>query len=103
MTRLARYSLALLLLVTSLAYADSKTSPLLAEGQPVDWWFVFKFNTETLPGCGTSAQTAIRSSTANSDRRWLSIAPNRELAAAALGPQLSISAERPRFSAAGIG
>jgi hypothetical protein len=56
MTRSTRYSLAFLLLVTSFAYAQSKPSPLLAKGQPVDWWFVFKFNTETLPGCGGSAQ-----------------------------------------------
>jgi len=56
MTRLTRYSLAFLLLVTSFAYAQSTPSPLLAKGQPVDWWFVFKFNTDTLPGCAGSAQ-----------------------------------------------
>ena len=27
-------------------------TPLLKTGQPVDWWFVFKFNAETFPGCG---------------------------------------------------
>lgn len=29
--------------------------PLLAKGHPVDWWFVFKFNSATFPGCGGSA------------------------------------------------
>ncbi len=29
--------------------------PLLKAGQPVDWWFVFKFNTKAFPGCGGSA------------------------------------------------
>jgi len=33
-------------------------SPLLKKGQPVDWWFVFKFNTGALPGCADSAQRA---------------------------------------------
>jgi hypothetical protein len=27
-------------------------SPLLSAGQPVDWWFVFKLNSETFPDCG---------------------------------------------------
>ncbi len=26
--------------------------PLLEKGQPVNWWFVFKFNARTFPGCG---------------------------------------------------
>ena len=29
--------------------------PLLAKGHPVDWWFVFKFNSAAFPGCGTGA------------------------------------------------
>jgi hypothetical protein len=28
--------------------------PLLKEGQSAEWWFVFKFNTATLPGCADS-------------------------------------------------
>ncbi|HTS66239.1 MAG TPA: deoxyribonuclease II family protein [Candidatus Acidoferrales bacterium] len=32
--------------------------PLLSAGQPVDWWFVFKFNTKSFPGCGGTAQRA---------------------------------------------
>lgn len=34
--------------------ADAKSSapvPLLKQGQPVDWWFVFKLNTAAFPGC----------------------------------------------------
>ena len=31
-------------------------TPLLSVGQPVDWWFVFKFNAGTLPGCSGVAQ-----------------------------------------------
>jgi deoxyribonuclease II len=29
--------------------------PLLNAGHPVDWWFVFKFNSKAFPGCGGSA------------------------------------------------
>jgi len=43
--------------------ASSQTSnapltPLLKAGQPVDWWFVFKFNAASFPGCGDDAQRA---------------------------------------------
>ena len=31
-------------------------APLLETGQPVDWWFVFKFNSEAFPACGNGAQ-----------------------------------------------
>jgi len=58
MTRTIRSSLALLLLAAALAYSQSGPSPLLADGQSVDWWFVFKFNTESFPACGGSAQRA---------------------------------------------
>lgn len=33
-------------------------TPLLRKGQPVDWWFVFKFNTSSMPACSGSAQRA---------------------------------------------
>ena len=29
--------------------------PLVAQGKPVDWWFVFKFNAENFPGCDGEA------------------------------------------------
>ena len=32
--------------------------PLLKAGQPVDWWFVFKFNAGSFPGCSDVAQPA---------------------------------------------
>lgn len=31
---------------------DETPSPLLERGHPVDWWFVFKFNSKSFPGCG---------------------------------------------------
>lgn|GEM_PF-4688460 len=31
-------------------------APLLEKGHPVDWWFVFKFNAASFPGCGENAQ-----------------------------------------------
>jgi hypothetical protein len=30
-------------------------APLLAHGHPVNWWFVFKFNSAAFPGCSSSA------------------------------------------------
>ncbi len=32
--------------------------PMLAKGHPVDWWFVFKFNASTFPGCSAGATRA---------------------------------------------
>jgi hypothetical protein len=32
--------------------ATATPTPMLSAGKAVDWWFVFKFNSETLPGCG---------------------------------------------------
>jgi hypothetical protein len=37
------------------APSDSAPAPLLSTGHPVDWWFVFKFNTKAFPGCGGTA------------------------------------------------
>lgn len=34
----------------------SAPSPLLEKGHPVDWWFVFKFNAASFPGCGENGQ-----------------------------------------------
>jgi hypothetical protein len=36
-------------------YAADTPAPLLKQGQPVDWWFTFKFNTKAFPGCGGGA------------------------------------------------
>jgi hypothetical protein len=56
-----RGALVFALLVTSLLHAGttlgadapptSAPVPLLKKRQPVDWWFVFKFNTAVFPGC----------------------------------------------------
>jgi hypothetical protein len=35
--------------------ADDSPVPLLEKGHPVDWWFVFKFNSKSFPGCGGAA------------------------------------------------
>ena len=49
----------IVLLLAALAYGSTPPpSPLLANGQPVNWWFVFKFNSASFPGCGGSAQRA---------------------------------------------
>ena len=40
------------------AQPDSAPTPLLNKGQSVDWWFVFKFNTSSMPECSLSAQRA---------------------------------------------
>lgn len=37
--------------------AQEAVTPLLKTGQPVDWWFVFKFNAESFPGCGGAQRT----------------------------------------------
>ncbi len=51
----AAIGLALAALVLSLppiAYGQTDPTPLVASTQPVDWWFVFKFNTASFPQCG---------------------------------------------------
>jgi hypothetical protein len=37
----------------------SQPSPLLEKGHPVDWWFVFKFNAATFPGCSTAQRSCL--------------------------------------------
>jgi hypothetical protein len=39
------------------AHADPPT-PLLTKGHPVDWVFVYKFNSKSFPGCGTQASVS---------------------------------------------
>lgn len=34
---------------------DVAPVPLLEKGHPVDWWFVFKFNSKAFPNCGAGA------------------------------------------------
>jgi hypothetical protein len=40
------------------ASTTSPPAPLLSKGHPVDWWFVFKFNAQSFPGCGENVQRA---------------------------------------------
>ena len=40
------------------AQSSNALVPMLKSGQPVDWWFVFKFNTASLPSCRASAPRA---------------------------------------------
>lgn len=39
-----------------LAGAHDAPVPLLKEGKAVTWWFVFKFNSASFPGCGNATQ-----------------------------------------------
>src|SRR5579871_3301821 len=47
---------ALLCLCAGLLLAQDAPVPLLAPGQPVNWWFVFKFNAASFPECGGGIQ-----------------------------------------------
>ena len=61
---LAPLAFALLLLVSinpacgPSSPAPSAPVPLLSADHPVDWWFVFKFNSANFPGCGGAATRA---------------------------------------------
>jgi hypothetical protein len=47
------------LCMTSLAAQSANApTPLMKSGQAVNWWFVFKFNAGSFPGCGSGAQRA---------------------------------------------
>jgi hypothetical protein len=37
------------------ATAADSPAPLLSQGKPVDWWFIFKFNTASFPLCDNGA------------------------------------------------
>lgn len=44
----------------SAANSSNAPVPLLTEGHPVDWWFVFKFNSAKFPGCtGGATRTCL--------------------------------------------
>ena len=52
--------------IANIGYAQDPTAspvaeiaapaPLLSKGHPVDWWFVFKFNAKSFPGCGQNVE-----------------------------------------------
>ena len=56
-----RLLLLALVACSMLPAADSPNAPmpLLKTGQPVAWWFVFKFNTAVLPSCGDAQRTCL--------------------------------------------
>jgi len=54
----ARILLLVFCIAALAAQPDSAPTPLLKKGQSVDWWFVFKFNTSSMPACTASAQRA---------------------------------------------
>jgi hypothetical protein len=39
---------------------ESSPTPLAGKEQPVNWWFVFKFNTKSFPGCPRDAERVCR-------------------------------------------
>lgn len=53
--------ISIVLAVPALAQQDHDSAapaPLLSQGHPVDWWFVFKFNSAKFPGCAAKAERA---------------------------------------------
>jgi hypothetical protein len=44
--------------VTAVSSLPAGVAPLLKTGQPVNWWFVFKFNAGAFPGCADSVPRA---------------------------------------------
>uniref|UniRef100_UPI0018EBE789 deoxyribonuclease II family protein n=1 Tax=Chromobacterium sp. ASV23 TaxID=2795110 RepID=UPI0018EBE789 len=54
---LRRAALAAALSLAALpALVHAAPSPMLDASHPVNWWFAFKFNAASFPGCGGSAQ-----------------------------------------------
>jgi len=48
-----------LVCIAGLASAADAPVPLLEQGRPVDWWFVFKFNGSAFPACGTKTELRV--------------------------------------------
>ena len=42
----------------AISYSADAPTPLLKQGHPVNWWFVFKFNSASGPACAAGAQRA---------------------------------------------
>ena len=57
----------------SVVYAADSTAapaPLLKQGHPVEWWFVFKFNSAAFPGCAGGATRACVFGGEVQDYKW---------------------------------
>ena len=68
-----RAHLAILFLALKLfaAHAADAPTPYLDTGKPVDWWFVFKFNTKSFPHCRADAkQACIFGGTVQNYKQW---------------------------------
>jgi len=53
------FSLSLLAGYPAIVRAQVPPAPLVEKGKPpVDWWFVFKFNAKSFPGCASGAERA---------------------------------------------
>src|SRR5689334_11033588 len=50
---------ALFLGASAFAADPQAPTPLLTNGHPVDWWFVFKVNTSLFPECGGTRRQCI--------------------------------------------
>lgn len=62
-SQLVRTGICCLVLLAFCAVSSSvgnaaEVAPLVRANQPADWWFVFKFNTKSFPGCVANKQTA---------------------------------------------
>jgi hypothetical protein len=53
-SRVVAVALGLYVALASAWLLGEGLSPLVTQGQPVDWWFVFKFNSKSFPGCAPS-------------------------------------------------
>src|SRR6476659_1428355 len=68
-----RTQLSILFLALTLfaAHAADAPTPYLETGKPVDWWFVFKFNTKSFPHCRADAkQVCMFGGTVQNYRQW---------------------------------
>ncbi len=52
-------------------FAAEAPTPLLDKGDPVDWWFVFKFNTASFPHCkGDAKESCVFGGTVQKYKQW---------------------------------
>jgi hypothetical protein len=67
----AQLSILFLALTLFAAHAADAPTPYLDTGKPVDWWFVFKFNTKSFPHCRADAkQACIFGGTVQNYKQW---------------------------------
>ena len=64
--KLLRLAFAALLLTA----AGAAPTPLLRDGEPVQWWFTFKLNAAAFPGCGGAERSCLFGGTAQPYKQW---------------------------------